>query len=267
MRSVLLLILLVFDTAPAGLEHRDAGGRSRALGGAFTGLADDVWAVIYNAGGCSKLTMNEASFYYAPQPFGLDELSYSAVAVALPTAFGVVGVSASRYGFDLYRELSMGIALARNIAGAGIGMNVTYYAVTIQNYGSAASVGIDVGAHVAVTPHISSGIAIHNINAPSIGDSKEKLPQMFSAGVAFTPSQAVTLALDYQKETGFVASPKLGFEYRPAATVAIRGGMSDEPSQSSCGFGFRYSAVELDYALSRHPDLGWSHQASVTLRW
>ena len=201
------------------------------------------------------------------QPFGLGELSYGAAAIAFPTAIGVVGMSGSRYGFDLYREVSAGISFARNIAGAGLGVNVTYYAVTIRNYGSSGSVGIDLGVHLPVLPRLSSGIAIKNINAPAIGSANEKLPQMFSAGFAFAPSPPVTIAVDYQKETGFDASPKLGFEYRPVASVALRGGMSGEPSQSSCGIGFRYSAMELDYALSRHPDLGWSHQASMTLRW
>ena len=267
MRSVLLIILVVFETASAGFEHRDVGGRSRALGGAYTGLADDVWAVFCNVGGCSQLTMNEVSFYYAPQPFGLGELSYGAAALALPTSFGVVGISGSRYGFDLYREFSVGISFARKIDGVGIGISLNYYSVSIQNYGSAGTIGFDVGVHVPIIPGLSSGITIKNMNAPTIGISKEKLPQKFSMGVAYTPAQSISVAVDYQKETGFDASPRLGFEYRVIESVALRGGMSDEPSQSSCGIGFRYSTMELDYALSRHQDLGWSHQASITLRW
>lgn len=267
MRSVMLIVLAVFETASAGFEHRDVGGRSRGLGGAFTGLSNDAWGIIYNAGGLSQLTANEVSWYYSPQFFGVRELSYAAVVVAVPTSFGVLGLSGSRYGFDLYREFAGSISYARQINGIGIGVNLFYYSVGIKNYGSAGTIGIDAGVHVPVAPRLSSGFAMRNFNAPAIGAAEEKLPQKFAVGLAYTPLSSMVIAFDYQKESGSDASPRLGFEYWLTGSVALRVGVSDEPQQSSGGVGFRDAMMEFDYAFSRHPELGWSHHASVTLQW
>ncbi len=267
MRTAILFILATFQTSFAGFEHREVGARSRALGGAYIGLANDVWAMKYNAGGLSQLTMNEVSCYYSPQPFGLSELSFGAVAVGLPTNLGVVGLSASKYGFDLYKELAVSVSFARQIADVGIGISLSYYSVSILNYGSAGTIGIDVGVYIPIISQLTTGLAISNINAPAIGTAREKLPQMFSVGVVYSTLQSLNIVVDYRKETGYDASPKIGFEYWVMESVALRGGMADEPSQSSGGVGFKYAFVQMDYALSRHQDLGWSHQASITLRW
>src|SRR6266852_9409891 len=136
MRIIVLLVLVAAHTASAGFEQKEAGARSIALGGAYVALANDIWAMTYNVGGLSRLTTNEASFSYSPQPFGLSEVSFAAAGVAVPLSIGVVGLSASRYGFELYRELAGGISYARRIGEIGFGVTLSYYAVAIYDYGS-----------------------------------------------------------------------------------------------------------------------------------
>jgi hypothetical protein len=108
---------------------------------------------------------------------------------------------------------------------------------------------------------------MRNLNAPTIGAARERIPQQFSAGLAYKPIPSMNILADYRKETGFDASPRLGFEYWMIEWVALRCGVSGEPSRSSGGMGFRFSFVRIDYALSHHQDLGWSHQGSLTLQW
>ena len=267
MRSIFLIVLAVVETASAGFEHREAGGRSRAVGGAVSGLTGDVYAVGYNAGALAVITANEISFFYEPGSYGIPELSYRGAVGAIPASFGVIGLKASRFGFDLYRESEFRIAFARDVGDLGIGLSISWYSVAIENYGSGGALGIDAGLMIPVSDALTSGIALRNINAPAAGPSGEELPQSFSLGIAYAPFESMKLLLDYGKETGFDASPKIGFEYRLDESISLRAGASDAPSLTTMGVGVRFSALEFDYALSSHPDLGWSHQASLTIRW
>jgi len=267
MRSIFLIVLAVVETASAGFEHRDTGGRSRALGGAVSGLAGDVYAVWHNAGGLAGITANEISVFYDPGSYGLTELSYRGMVAAIPANAGVIGLSATRYGFELYRESEFGIAFARDIDEIGFGIRITYYSVTIQNYSSGGTFGIDAGLLIPVNDRLTSGIALRNVGAPSIGSSGEKLPQYVSLGIAYAPLESMKLLLDCGKEGGFDASPKIGVEYWPVESIALRAGASEVPSSTACGIAVRFSSWECDYALSRHGDLGWSHQASLTFQW
>ena len=267
MRQISILILLTTRVAFGGFELGDGGARAKALGNAYLGLADDVWSIYFNVGGLASLSKNEVSFFYSPRQFGMSELSYSLGALAIPTGFGVVGLGARRYGFDLYREFSGTISYANTVSGAGIGVSFNYHTVTIRSYGSAGTIGIDIGVLIPVMSQVRWGISAKNINGPTVGSSSEKLPQTFSTGIAYFPIENLSLAFDYQKETRFDASPRFGFEYHPIDAVAFRAGVSDEPSQYSGGLGIRYSAFQVDYAFTAHQELGWTHAASVTISW
>ncbi|MBI3189396.1 MAG: hypothetical protein HYZ33_01985, partial [Ignavibacteriales bacterium] len=103
-----LTALLVFDFTDvhAGFERRDVGARQRAIGGAFVGLTDDVWAIHYNPAGLSNVKQSQVSVFYSPQTFGLSELSNGAVVGMVPTELGNFGLGIQHFGYELYRELS-----------------------------------------------------------------------------------------------------------------------------------------------------------------
>jgi hypothetical protein len=263
----MMFILIFTSTASGGFERTELSARARALGGSYVGLADDVWAIFFNAGGLTQLTRKEVSFLYVPEQFGLKELSCSAGAFAFPTGVGVIGFAGRRYGFDLYREFTGTISYANTLSNVGIGFNLNYHSLSIKNYGSAGTVGIDIGILAPVFDQVRLGVSAKNINAPTIGSSRERLPQIFSTGIAYSAIEDLSIMLDYQKELGFDPSPRAGFEYRMADVVAIRGGVSDEPTEYSGGIGIKLSIFQIDYAYSSHQDLGATHIGSISIRW
>jgi hypothetical protein len=267
MKAYFVFFVFLQCVAFGGFERAEVGARASAFGGAFCGLSDDCWAIFFNVGGLSQVQRREVSFFYSPQPFGLKELSTSAAAAAYSTNFGVIGISARRYGFNLYREFSGSLAYAKTISDVGIGINVNYHSVAIKNYGAAGTIGIDVGILLHIIDKLRWGISVKNINAPTIGTSKEKLPQTFSSGVAYIPLENLHLFFDYQKELRFEASPRFGFEYWIIDAFALRGGVSDQPVQYSGGMGIRYAMFQVDYAFAMHQELGSTHEASFTIRW
>jgi hypothetical protein len=267
MRTILALLLLFPAVMLGGFEQTDVSARAKALGGSYVGLSDDVWAIFFNVGGLATATRQEVSFLYTPEQFELHELSYAAVALALPTKFGTLGLAAKGYGFKLYREFSGTISYAHSISNVGLGINFNYYAMTIKNYGSAGTVGVDIGVLVRLLDQVRWGISAKNINSPTIGTSCEPLPRKFSSGIAYIPQDDISITFDYQKELGFDPSPRFGFEYWIIHALALRGGMCDVPSEYAGGVGVRFSLFQVDYAFSSHQQLGWTHQASITIRW
>jgi hypothetical protein len=263
------VFLLPFSTRQifAGFERNEAGGRTVALGGAYVGMADDSWAIFYNPAGLSQLIAPEASVFYSPQPFEIPELRSLAFVASYPTGFGTLGASLRSFGFELYKETSLGISYAQTVSGLIVGMNVNYHAVSIARYGNGGTLGVDVGVLVPISQTIRWGIVARNIKAPRIGKDGEKLPQIFATGISYKPISSLSLALDYEKEVGFTATPRFGCEYWMIDAVAFRAGVVDEPASLALGLGIRYSFFQVDYGFTTHRELGLTHQASVTLRW
>lgn len=266
MWKILLISLILTESLAGGFEQREVGSRSSAFGNAFVGLANDVWANHYNPAGLASLSNLQLSAFYSPQPFGISEISLAAFSAVIPTSYGVVGVSVRRYGFELYREHSGSLAYSNMITGMYFGINLNYHAVSIKNYGSTGAVGIDLGILIPLIDNLRWGISMKNINSPTIGRSFEKISQCTTTGLAYHPFENINLMLDVQKETSFDPSTRFGFEYWIIDPVAVRGGYCNEPASYSSGFGIRYSFFNIDYALSVHPVLGWTHSFSITIQ-
>ena len=265
-----ITVILLFSCSlrsNACFGQSGGGARAIALGSAYAAISDDAWAPEFNPGGLAQLQADETSFFYSPQPFGLNELSIAQGVLAVPTNYGVVGFSCRRYGYDLYREVSGSVSYANTVRGIGLGVSLNCQSISIRRYGTAVAIGIDAGVLASLSNSFRWGFAARNINAPLIGVSNERLPQTFTGGIAYIPVPNVILGLDYRKETHNEPSPRFGLECRVVQEFAIRLGCSDAPPEVSGGFGVRYSSIRLDYAFSSHTDLGWTHQASVSIAW
>jgi hypothetical protein len=267
MRIGIIFLLLIPHIVRGGFERTQMGGRPVALGNAFVALGDDPWTITYNPAGLNQIHIATFSLFYSPQPFGVSELSTTAVAVLFPTSIGAIGGALRRQGFDLYREVSATFGYANTIRDVSIGINVNYHAVSIKSYGTSATIGLDAGLLIPLVEGLRWGASFKNVNAPSIGAAREPLPQSFITGVAYFPIHALTLVVDVQKESRVDLSPRFGFEYWLVDTFALRGGVSDAPSEISGGIGIRNSMLQFDYAFVSHPVLGATHQASVTFSW
>jgi hypothetical protein len=265
MMRYIILLLFSIQSLFAGFEQSGASARAKALAGAYTGISDDAWAIFYNVGGLTQLHNDEVSFFYAPQLFGLSELSTGIGAAAFRTSFGTIGFGVRKYGYDLYREISGTLSYATNVSGISAGVSINYQTVSISRYGSAHTISIDIGTLVPISQHIRWGVSAKNINAATIGGAREKLPQTFAAGVLYSPLTDLFLSVDFNTETGFDPSTRFGFEYNIIDAIALRAGYTEVPSEITGGLGVRYSRFRFDYAVVSHQDLGWTHEVSITI--
>lgn len=263
---IAVVILCVNYEMHAAFEHLVQGSNSIAMGGATVATLSNPWAAFSNPGGLATMDGRVLSLFYSPQPFGLKELAHGSFSFVEPTTIGTFAASGSRYGFELYREVDISVSFGRMINDMfSAGASVHYYHLSIERYGSAQSVGVDVGLHARFTEQILWGFSAFNVNAPTIGSAKEKLPQVFSTGVAYSPIPEVTLAADLEKDIRYPVELHAGVQYQFLDLLAARVGTTADPSILSAGFGIHISLVQLDYAFAGHEDLGPTHQVSLSL--
>jgi len=73
--------------------------------------------------------------------------------------------------------------------------------------------------------------------------------------------------LDIEKDTRYDAAFKSGVELSLFDITALRFGVGSAPTRFAGGIGFLYSLLEIDYAIYNHQDLGFTHQASLTVNF
>lgn len=267
MKVLIIFIILLQHSVFAGFEQTNLGSRANALGGASVGLSDDCWSIFYNPAGLYSLMHNEAAAFYSPRPFGLSELSTTAFVANYSTNFGMFALAAKKYGFDLYKEISGTLSYSNLFFGIKIGTNFHIHTLTIKGYGNDYTIGMDVGIMFPLANNLLLGFSAKNINAPTIGRMKEKLPQIFLFGTSYSPINNVFLLIDYEKEIMFDGSLKAGFEYWVFEFGALRFGVNSKPSTVSAGLGLKYLSMKIDYAIISHQELGLTHSITIGYLW
>ncbi len=237
------------------------------MGNSLVALTGNEWSAFVNPAGLRTIHERTMSLFYVPQPFEIKELAHGAASYVEPTTLGTFALSGSRLGFELYRETRIALSYSDEfISAVKGGVTVNYYSVSIQNYGSAGTIGVDLGLLVDVSDEVRWGFAAFNLNAPKIGAAKEKLPQVFSTGISFSPINEAVLAASIEKDVRFPVELHIGVEYSLLEMIALRAGTTSDPNTLNAGIGIKYSFAQFDYAFSSHGELGMTHQFSLSLK-
>lgn len=263
-----LISFFVFKSSCAQFENTDIGARAVGLNGAFTSLSDNSLAVFYNPSGLGQLKYREVSVFYSPSPYGISEISTGALSYVEPLNTGTLGLGIKTFGFDLYREtnviLSYGNSFRERIY---YGVNFNLYNLQIQNYNSASSFGADIGAMAYITGFLKWGFFAKNINGAQIGETKEKLAQIYRTGFTIQPRNDFNMILEIEKDVKYPLSVRGGLEYFIADYLDLRGGIGTQPTSFSAGVSINYSLFQIDYSVFNNQDLGITNQGSVTINF
>lgn len=256
----------------------DIGARAAGMGGAMTGLADDVSAIFYNPAGLA--TQN-------PIQFGLqhvilfedtmfDFLGFSMPIVEIGTVgLGVVMLNSG--GFDTrddrYRPnptgftnsmSQMGVCLsyARDLMPSlTVGGNIKIaYEDMFGHTGT--GVGLDLGGLYSVIPELQVGLYLNNILTPTVlGDT---YPGSVTLGLgSHLFNDDLLLDADISKT---LANQGIKWEVGGQLDVYedmvfVRSGLDDE-MKVHLGAGGKYMNITLDYAMSLEA-LGLAHKISL----
>jgi len=267
-RLFLILLIVSAGSVFAQFENTDVGARQIALNGAFTSLSDNSLAIFYNPAGLGQMKDREFSLFYSPAPFQLTDMSYATLTYAEPTKFGIFGAAIKTYGFELYKENNFIVSYGNNYKNRIFyGINLNLYNLKIQDYGSATAFGLDVGAMAYIAKYIQWGFFGKNITGSKIGESDEKIAQVYRSGFTYQPLDYLRIITEIEKDIKYPVSVRGGIEYNVIDFLDLRTGVGSQPSTFSAGVGINYNIFTFDYALTKHEDLGYTHLGSVTVNF
>jgi hypothetical protein len=291
-RAVMLLLLNMMIPCQAGAtasygEASDlftvgAGARSLAMGGAFTGLADDASAPYFNPAGLAFLDEHQLMVMHAPlfidsnynflssaHPFGdkLGSLAFSD-ALLLSNNFQVR---------DKFNNLNSNGSLNHNAFFASYahkitqkisaGVNLKFIQQKVADF-SGNALGWDAGFMFKPARVLSVGASFANINSPELKlrTSEDIYRPIARFGIASDVfKNKLTLAADASKIKNQGTLIAAGVEYRPNQLFSLRTGYNANRSYT-LGVGLALKTFFVDYAFS-DTDLGAFNKVSFTWKW
>jgi len=273
-------------TSGADFLKIDNGARSQGMGGAFTGVADDVNALIWNPAGLALLDRPEFGYLRmlylsdiaynfggvaVPIPMGPDNLGLGAGVINLGTTFDSTGglvpsISTGDNAFFFSVAYRVQKILSVGITGKYIMRNIAGY--------NASAFGGDIGVLVTPGEKFRIGAGLFNVGQQvQFISSADPLPMTGRLGLSYKvlaiPQLSLLLAADgaYQIQGGII-SGGVGAEYWYDKTLAVRVGYTGttDSQHLTAGIGVNISMFQVDYAFAPMGTLGDTHRLSLIVR-
>ena len=236
--------------------------RANGMGNAFTCLTDE-WSVFNNIAGLSHVRKTTAAFSYDALP-SLISANRMATVLAIPLTIGTAGIGIFRFGDDLYSEQIISTGYSSKIGLASLGLKINYIQYAAEGFGTTGVVSASFGGIAQLTPKLSVGAHITNLNQPRISAlENEHIPTLLNVGISFAPSDKIFLTTEIEKDLDYKATWKTGVEYKAQKKMYFRTGFNAYPAAGYFGFGFKLKKIIIDYAFRYQPSIGGGHQASI----
>ena len=273
---------------PLSFLFLDADARPVSLGGAYTALAKDANALLYNPGGLGAVERNEATLmhneylagvtqeyiaYASPRGWGLNLNYLNSGQVPRTTVSNPDGTGLANASFS---DLAVGAGYGERVT-KGLSLGAAVKFIRESNAGIAGQAyAFDIGAMVApaALKGLSLGLAVQNIGpAIRFQSVREPLPLAARAGAAYAfalRGQESRLSFDVTKERSDSVVMGFGAETVVARTLPLRLGFSTRNSAGpgvTAGVGWIFRSFEVAYAFVPFGDLGAAHRISASFNW
>ena len=282
------------DAGTRSVFAQGAGNRALALGGAFSAIADDASASLWNPGGLGWVERAEVQF--AQSSLDLDFRETYAGVVFPDWRWGAAAITLRHFGTsgiegrdarntlvdsDLSNgESEVALAYGRGLGPAwSLGASLKFRRQELAGRAGSA-VGADLG--VRLMPGVALGLespwarAVHlgvslqNVVEPAIRLDQESVPDPSSmrVGLAVAPpfggSFGLLASIDVEKAREVSPRVHAGVELRPHPLLALRAGL--DRGALTAGTGVRFRDTELAYAFEDQ-SIGPTHRAGLSFRF
>jgi len=265
MKKIVILSLILIQAALllAVFDDYIPSARARGMGGAYTGVADDVHALWFNPAGLTNVKMEVQAGFSQLYGRPFSEFKTAAVGVGLPKKLGTLAVGARLFdvGFENENLMSEQIWTAGHAfnlqsdihSQISVGYTLNYHRLQFIDEDADDAFGVDLGAQALLHGRTKLGFSVCNINQAMMGDENQHpLPSKLALGISYIPYENVVTTLevkkDFAKETEFMG----GVEVRLFEPLAIRFGVHSNPATWNAGIGLNVRGIELDLAYSTH---------------
>jgi len=270
-------------TSTAQFLRIGQGARAEGMGGAFTAVADDVYAISFNPAGLAQVTRKQIALNHLAY---IEKINAQFGAFALPFN-GVNGTLG--FGFNYYNlgeierrdntgasidgetklgaysaGLSWGQALGNSLA---VGVTGKMFREDLAGEGKSGFAGDVGGFWFAVPNRLSLGVSALNVGPKlKVGTEDESLPLTLRGGLAFRAvPDALTLSVEAEKErdTDTIFHGGAEYKYRSfffrggyRSTLGIGGGLS-------AGVGFLWFPNSMGKDFFNQKDSGPEEGTSI----
>ena len=243
--------------------YRPVGARGWGMGNS-TVTFSDVWSTQNNQAGLGFVKQTTAGTFLENR-FGLSNLNYGMVAVALPTKFGTFGLNINQFGYSAYSEQKFGLSFGRAFTDKfAFGFQMNHQHVRIAEYQRGGAISIEAGVIYKVNKQLHAGFHLSNPTMQRISEPfNQPLPTAGKMGISYFPSEKLTLSAEVVRVLESPASVRAGAEYKAHPNFYVRAGYQSNPNMATFGAGYSKGALQIDLAASAQPVLGISPHASL----
>jgi hypothetical protein len=262
---ILLFFGIDFSLWAQGTETLPKGARSMGLGNANATISD-AWGIFNNVGGLSRINHSQVAFGYDHR-LDLEELTTLAAALVFKNKDLGWGIGVSSFGSEYFSQQQLGIGISNQLGIASLGIKVNYFQTSIEGFGTGRAAVLEFGGVAELSPELFFGAHIYNPTRARFGKyAPDNLPTVIKAGVAYRPSDKVSLQLEAEKDILLDPLLKIGLEYNILNKLWARTGINTLTTHLFFGIGFQGRTLHIDYAMTQHPALGYTHHFSANLQ-
>ncbi len=274
-RALLMFTAILFLPlhADAFFERLVVSSRAAALGGAFTGVADDPSALLYNPAGMTSV----AGFSFlatATRPYGVDGLDETAFACTVPVGGARAGIAWHRLalrGVESENLFSLGFAWdyirTSQDASLSFGGTIDLASVSFADryHESGSLVTGSLGVLLRPFPIIGIGYVVRNVIPGEFdlisGGTSTRLERTHVWSLAYHWKRMATIVFDRARSQDGRWSNRVGLEADVHENLVLRSGV--DGSNVNGGFRIRRGELFFDIAVSSKGEAGTSYLLSV----
>jgi hypothetical protein len=264
--TTLICLFFISATLSAQTGLYPLGATAVGMGNIAT-LHTDVWSALANPAGLGIAPSFAAGMQHE-QRYSIPDLGVDVFAAVLPVWGGGIGLSLANIGFSEQGENRFGIQIGRKL-GRNIAAGVGFHAHLLRfppGYRNAFALSADAGIYATPLPQLSMGVYVSNLSFSHFNnEARDRLPVVFHWGLGYEITSDITLCAEVEKDIYAPLRAKTGVEYFTFNTLYVRLGVLSQPFEIHYGLGYKYHIFQVDFALYRHPVLGFSPQLSLSM--
>lgn len=255
--SVSIPIIFAWDIA----TH--VGGKTNSIGNCSVALSE-FWSCHNNPAGFANYNNIAVGLSYENR-FLLKELAYKNIGVIIPFDIGVIGITASQFGYNHYNENLIGIGLSRNFGpNLKIGLKLDYIFFKYStDYAKIQTATFELGLQYHINKSLCLGAYIFNpINVKLKTLNNEKIPIIMRIGLSYFVKEDFLITAEVEENFENDFSYRFGLEYEIYKKIFVRSGFQLRPEIFTFGFGYDYNWFTIDISAQMNQILGASLSCS-----
>jgi hypothetical protein len=232
-------------------------------------IRSSIWSVFRNPAGLTGVEGYEAGIFYRRSMF-LDELSTKGFVLAVPLIDKTpVAVGVQRFGYHLYHETKLNLALARSFSDkVKSGLSFDYHNYAFGNdYGNFSYITATAGFLLQLSRQVNSGVSFSApVKLYSFQESESILKTDVAAALSWSPGNHLVLSAGVSKIKDRAHEVKFDVYYKPFLRFDLTAGVSTGLAPFHFGYSFQLLHCRIGMIAGYHFSAGFTPQITFSYK-